>query len=58
MIFAASQREATWLVSDGVTALEVLFRAVLFRRSEPILIADNGPLRPTLRSTITEPIRF
>ena len=41
MNFAASQQEATWLVSDGLIALEVLFRAVLFRQSEPILIADN-----------------
>jgi len=41
MNFAASQQEATGLVSDGLTALGVLFRAVLFRQSEPILIADN-----------------
>ncbi|MGD0133215.1 MAG: sigma 54-interacting transcriptional regulator [Bryobacteraceae bacterium] len=41
MNFAASQQEATWLVSDGLIALEVLFRAVLFRQSEPILIVDN-----------------
>jgi len=41
MNFAASQQEDTLLVSDGLIALEVLFRAVLFRQSEPILIADN-----------------
>jgi formate hydrogenlyase transcriptional activator len=40
---AASTQDATgWLVRDGLKELELLFRAVLSRQSEPILIADTG----------------
>ena len=38
---ASAQPAATWLVSDGLRELELLFRAVLSHPSEPILIADD-----------------
>jgi formate hydrogenlyase transcriptional activator len=33
---------SSWLVSDGLKELELLLRAVLSHRSEPILMVDNG----------------
>jgi PAS domain S-box-containing protein len=38
---AGVQQQAGWLVENGLKELELLFRAVLYHRSQPILIADS-----------------
>ena len=42
MSSAASRPQDTgWLLENSLKALELLFRAVLYRNSVPIVIADN-----------------
>src|SRR6266436_6549229 len=42
MCSAGSQSQATsWLVENGPKELELLFRAIVYHPSAPILIADN-----------------
>ena len=43
MASPAMQRESTaWLVANGPKELELLFRAIVYHPSAPILIADNN----------------
>ncbi len=38
---AAQPQTASWLVENGLRELELLFRAILYHPSEPILVADD-----------------
>ncbi len=39
---AVVRQQADWLVEHGLKELELLFRAVLYHPSQPILIADSN----------------